>query len=108
MATSTSLQSSWRFSNELTLAICRFAGREASAALRIALGKRPIALVAKHGILYEPFTYWDWHDVAPDEVYTSEKRWRQFQAMVEANPLSRRWVKRIAVAHWMTVEDMNW
>lgn len=135
MATSKTLQSPWRFSDEITLTICRFAGREASAALRIALGTRPIALAAKDGTLYEPFTYWDWHGVAPDEEYTSEKksqriwerergfkigsdrsygypssrqRWHQFQASIEADPGSRRRVKRIAVAHWMAVEDMNW
>lgn len=135
MATSKRLDPQWRFSNKITLRICRFAGREASAALRIALGKRPVARAAKHGTFYEPFTYWDWHGVAPDETYTSEnkrqriwerergfkigsdriygypssrQRWHQFRASIEADPGSRRSVKRIAVAHWMTMDDITW
>jgi hypothetical protein len=125
----------WPFPEKLTKTICLVAGREASAALHIALGKYNGASAAHQAIYYEPFTYWDWHGVHPDDIYardwkrqrfwehargfvgpekqawgypTSRERWARFKGDVEKNGAKKWWVKRIAVAHWMDEEDLVW
>lgn len=130
----------WPFPNALTLEICRHAGREASAALYVALYKNQsngqAASAALEAVYHEPFTYWDWHSVHPDgEEASKEKRqllwerqrgfrksdhdkkegypspreaWERFQNVIHLNPGRIPWVKRIAVAQWMTVRDVEW
>ncbi|KAH5407362.1 hypothetical protein HBI46_188360 [Parastagonospora nodorum] len=121
----------WRLPNTITKSICLLAGREASTALRIALGGHVAANAAHEATYYEPFTYWDWHGVAPDDTYAREykrqrmwehhggfevnglahgyptprERWEAFKKNVE---MDRRWVKKIAVAHWMDIHDLDW
>jgi hypothetical protein len=125
----------WPLSEEITRTICLLAGREASAALHIALGKHSGASAAQQATYLEPFTYWDWHDIHPDDTYardwkrqrvwehqsgfmgpgpqasgypTSKDRWEAFKNDVQNNAAKRDWVKRIAVAHWMVLDDFIW
>ncbi|KAH7408751.1 hypothetical protein DE146DRAFT_675740 [Phaeosphaeria sp. MPI-PUGE-AT-0046c] len=125
----------WPLPNRVTKTICIVAGRDASSALCIALGKHTAASVAHETTYHEPFTYWDWHGVHPDDTYarewkrqriwehqrsftvdglhvlgypTSRERWIRFQESMESHPTRRKWVKRIAVAHWMGSEDLLW
>jgi hypothetical protein len=49
----------WPFPDRCITIICGYAGREASAALCIALGKKTGALAAHQATNYEPSTYWD-------------------------------------------------
>jgi hypothetical protein len=125
----------WALPNDATEVICLLAGREASAALCIALGKHRGASAAQKASFNEPFTYWDWHGVSPDDTYaqeekrqrfwehqrgfivngtesygypTSRERWQRFVKNIEDDPKKGQWVKRIAVAHWMLPEDLNW
>lgn len=134
------LLGSWPVPDEVTSTICRHAGREASAALYIALYKNRAngqgASSTLEAIYYEPFTYWDWHSVHPDDDSASKQKrqllwerqrgfqksvhdkkegypspreaWKQFQARIHLNPKRIPWVKRIAVAHWMNVQDVKW
>jgi len=58
----------------LKLRILLLAGREAAAALRIACGKdlHPAEIrLSEQAILYEPFTYWDWHRTDTAVSHTS-------------------------------------
>lgn len=129
----------WPLTTSITKKICLHAGREASAALRIALAydknARSRASAAHEAVFYEPFTYWDWHGVGADDTDardrkrqrfwehqrgfmvngttpfgypTSRGRWRSFQKQVEQNSLSRKWVKKIALANWMETDDFSW
>jgi hypothetical protein len=124
----------WRLPNTITKSICLLAGRESSASLCIALGWHVAANAAHEATYYEPFTYWDWHGVAPDDTYVREskrqrmwehhggfevnglahgyptprERWRAFMEKVENGVIDPRWVKRIAVAHWMSIHDLDW
>lgn len=125
----------WPLPNWITKSICLRAGREASAALCVALGKHTGATAAHEATYYEPFTYWDWHGLGPDDTYarewksqrmwehqrgfvvdetkaygypTSRERWMKFRGDMEAHPWKRDWVTRIAVAHWMEMEDLYW
>jgi hypothetical protein len=86
-------------------------------------------------IYYKPFSYWDWHGVHPDDESAFEQKkqliwerergftvgkygkggypspreaWLQFRALVDTHRERGDWVKRIAVASWMTVADMDW
>lgn len=139
------LSGPWPFPDHVTSNICRRAGREASAALYVALYKNKSdakknkadgrgASAALEAVYYEPFTYWDWHAIHPDddsafnekrqllwerqrgfrhhgkkEGYPSPKEaWIRFQGLITAYPERIPWVKKIAVAHWMTVEDVEW
>ncbi|KAF1917465.1 hypothetical protein BDU57DRAFT_528088 [Ampelomyces quisqualis] len=126
---------SWPLPNWITKSICLRAGREASAALCIALGKHTGASAAHEATYHEPFTYWDWHGLGPDDTYarewkrqrmwehqrgfvvdgtkiygypTSRERWRKFKEDLDAHPWKKQWVKMIAVAHWMEMEDLYW
>jgi hypothetical protein len=103
--------------------------------LSLALFSTDAASAALQATYYEPFTYWDWHGVhSNDESAFEQKRqlvwerergftasggekrgypspreeWQQFRGLVEMYKARRNWVKRIAVARWMTVADMNW
>ncbi|KAH7076152.1 hypothetical protein FB567DRAFT_596772 [Paraphoma chrysanthemicola] len=127
----------WVLPNKLTKLICLCAGREASAALCIALsiGKHNGASAARQATFFEPFNYWDWHGIAPDDdcarevkkqrfweyergfmvngtipygYPTSEERWKAFTSILEKHPERRHWVKRIAIAHWMTTKHLTW
>jgi hypothetical protein len=125
----------WPLPNKCTKTICLLAGREASAALCIALGKHPAATIALEAFHYEPFTYWDWHGVSPDDTYardwkgqrmweyqrgfvvsgtqafgypTPRKRWETFKECVLKIDFECWWVKKIAVAHWMRMKDIEW
>ena len=127
----------WPLPNTVTAGVCLLAGREASAALRIALaqGKHAGATAAHEPIFYEPFTYWDWHAVGPDDTYardhkrqrvwehqrgfvvndatpygypTSRERWAAFKREIEKEERRKTWVKRIAVANWMDAKDLVW
>ncbi|KAL5115353.1 hypothetical protein ACEQ8H_006729 [Pleosporales sp. CAS-2024a] len=126
----------WPLKETITKSICLMAGREASAALRIALGKHKMKDIAHEATYYEPFTFWDWHGVGPTDTYarqwkcqrlwehhrgfevngtpfgypTSKERWEAFKKNVLNVQESQRkaWVKRVAVAHWMTAEDLQW
>jgi hypothetical protein len=94
--------------------------------LRIALHKNSTGeSAALKAIYYEPFTYWNWHGVDPDDESAFEQKkqlvwerergfttgegekrgyptprdaWRAFRALVDGDVERRRWVKRIAVA----------
>ncbi|KAH9866601.1 hypothetical protein J1614_008293 [Plenodomus biglobosus] len=130
---------SWPFPNTITENICRYAGREGSAALFSAIGPwNNGGPVARKAIYYEPFTYWDWHGVPLDERFTNSRgfkrqlmwerqrgyrredcdgdfgypspraRWQAFRTSIAIDPERRFWVKRIAVAHWMDEDDLNW
>ncbi|KAF2846390.1 hypothetical protein T440DRAFT_521760 [Plenodomus tracheiphilus IPT5] len=129
----------WPFSNGVTESICLHAGREASAALFVAIG--PWAnggIVARKAVYCEPFTYWDWHGVHPDERFARTRgskrqqtwerqrgfrqgshnvefgypspraRWQAFKTSIAMHPQRCLWVQRIAVAHWMNADDMDW
>ncbi|KAG9189311.1 hypothetical protein G6011_06179 [Alternaria panax] len=90
---------------------------------------------ALRAVYYEPFVYWDWHGIdAEDKGASKHKKqlvwerqrgftaaeseeygykypqaaWYQFRDLINKNAERRRWVKRIAVAHWMNVEDLTW
>ena len=125
----------WPLPDEITRTIGHLAGREASAALCIALGHREGALAAHEALFREPFTYWDWCELPENDSSakdwkrqrlwenqrgfkangtniqgypTARERWRMFKARVEGNAKSAAWVTRIAVAHWMGEEDVRW
>jgi hypothetical protein len=125
----------WPLPNTATKSICILAGREASAVLCIALGKHSGASVAHHATHYEPFAFWDWHGVHPDDTYAREwkrqrmwehhrgftvdglhvcgyptprERWARFKEGIESHTAREKWVERIAVAHWMGAEDVLW
>ncbi|KAI2488148.1 hypothetical protein Ptr902_02281 [Pyrenophora tritici-repentis] len=138
------LSGPWPFIDEITSRICRHAGREASAALCVALYKNKAddknssdghgASDALQAVYYEPSTYWDWHTIHPDddsafnekrqllwerqrgfrhhgikEGYPSPRQaWIRFRSLILAFPEKIPWVEKIAVAHWMTVEDVEW
>ncbi|KAL1605204.1 hypothetical protein SLS60_004748 [Paraconiothyrium brasiliense] len=159
--------------HNIRLRILLYAGRQTSASLLIACGKSApptqssnsysIIEVAVQGMLYEPFTYWDWHghdsegnpldgkwevpetrnlqeskrkrrvlwekERAFKVISKGEKegekafrkgnewwdgglsprqRWEGFKKCVEKKREHGRFVKRIAVANWMSKEDMEW
>lgn len=125
----------WPLTNEITFAICFLAGREASAALCIALCKHTGASVAHEATYYEPFAFWDWHGVHPDDTYarewksqrvweyhrgfsydalhmfgypTAREIWARFKDDLNNHPAKTEWVKSIAAAHWMGTEDLLW
>jgi hypothetical protein len=124
----------WPLPNHITKQICLLAGREASAMLRIALRKQTAAAAAQEATYHEPFTYWDWHGVPPDDTYAREwkrqrvweyntsftveqsvlgyptprERWEAFKSCVGMDLRRVQWVKRIAVANWMGIEDLYW
>lgn len=123
----------WPLPTNITTKICFLAGREASASLCVALGDSESAAAARVGIYHEPFTYWDWHGVHPDETFSdlktqlmwerrhhasstgtirgypsSAERWRIFKRTVEAYPERKEWIKHIAMAHWMDDDDLRW
>ncbi|KAJ4355812.1 uncharacterized protein N0V89_003833 [Didymosphaeria variabile] len=143
--------------HNIRLRILLYAGRQTSASLLIA------SEVAEQGMLYEPFTYWDWHgydsegsplngkgafpgarnlqerkrkrrvlwerEKAFKVILTEEKegekvgrkgnecwegglsprlRWEGFKRFVEKKWKHGSYVKKIAVANWMSREDMEW
>jgi hypothetical protein len=125
----------WPLPERVTKTICLLAGREASAALHIALARRSGASVAHQATYHEPFTYWDWHGIHPDDTYardwkrqsfwehqrgfvgpetqvrgytTSRERWEACKNELEKNSVKKSWVKKIALAHWMVLEDFIW
>lgn len=124
----------WPLPNHITKSICLLAGREASAILRTALGRHTGATAAHEATYYEPFTYWDWHGVLLDDTYarewkrqriweysagftvgeqvlgypTPKERWQAFKINVETHRMRCCWVKRIAVARWMDLNDLYW
>jgi hypothetical protein len=127
----------WSLPKDVTKTVCLLAGREASAALCIALamGRHTGSTAAHEATFYEPFNYWDWHGVAPDDDFarevkrqrfwehergfivndtkafgypTSRARWQAFKSELEKSPESSQWVKRIAIAHWMSTQDLTW
>lgn len=65
----------WPLPNTTTESICILAGREASAALCIALGKHSATSAAHQATYHEPFTFWDWHGVHPDDTYA--RQWKR-------------------------------
>lgn len=75
----------WPLPNKLTTKICLFAGREASAALCIALGHATDgesfkADAAREALFSEPFTYWDWRGLpAHDSAAKEQKRQRLWE-----------------------------
>lgn len=116
----------WPFPNKVTNSICILAGRDANAALYIALGKHKQASAAHEATFHQPFTYWDWQAVSPDDTcarenmrhrflehhrrsitnriqspgyLASKERWQSFVGDIENNPQKGRWVKKIAIAH---------
>jgi hypothetical protein len=126
---------SWPLPEKITKTICLLAEREASAALCVALGKHNGASAAHQATYHESFTFWDWHGVGPDDTHarnwkrqriweyrrgfvvsgtqasgyrTSRERWQTFKRDVRENGAKQRWVKKIAVAHWMDFEDLMW
>jgi hypothetical protein len=125
----------WPLPEICTKTICLLAGREASAALCVALGKHPAANIALEVFHYEPFTYWDWHGIDPDDTYprdwkgqrmwehqrgflgpgtqtvgylTPMERWQMFKEFGKRCGCKYWWVKKIAVAHWMNMKDLEW
>ncbi|KAJ4294151.1 hypothetical protein N0V90_007841 [Kalmusia sp. IMI 367209] len=133
---------------DIVFQILWFAGREASAAFRIACGKGTspdisiVVRMAERAMLYEPFTFSDWHgyDSAgqptngdPHAEYEKKKkrllwerergfrangaweayptpleRWHGFKSGILKNPEKGKYVRRIAVASWMSAEDLRW
>jgi hypothetical protein len=114
--------------------IFQYTGRETIFAYQIATGgqENDKPYVMKNA-LYEPFTYWDWHETDPTfqeydkrkrrlfwerergfranggpwSSYPSPKRrWEDFKGSLHDE--TRRYVKRIAVARWMQEEDLKW
>lgn len=78
------LSGPWPFPDDITADMCRFAGREASAALYTVLGEtKNGGPAARQAMYYEPFTYWDWKDVHPDKYSTrarglkNQPTWKQ-------------------------------
>ncbi|KAI8942062.1 hypothetical protein NX059_000162 [Plenodomus lindquistii] len=64
----------WSLPSAITESICRYAGRQSSAALYIAIGPHEKGgVVARKAIYYEPFTYWDWQGVHADEPFTGAR-----------------------------------
>jgi hypothetical protein len=125
----------WPFPNKVTNSICILAGRDASTALYVALGKHKQASAAHEAMFYQPFTYWDWQGVSLDDACAREnirhcfveyhresitnriqapgclssiERWQSFAGDIENNPQKGRWVKKIAVANWMQKEHLCW
>ncbi|KAF2277904.1 uncharacterized protein EI97DRAFT_441193 [Westerdykella ornata] len=114
--------------------IFNFAGREAVFAYDIATGgQERHKPYVKNNAFYEPFTYWDWHGT--DSTYQEDdkrkrrlfwdrergyrtnagqwssypspsRRWKMFRERI--NDDTRGCVKRIALARWMTREDLKW
>ena len=125
----------WPIPDEITTPICQLAGREASAALCIALGRRAGASAAHQAMYFEPFSHWDWHGAGlaeehfdtkrhrmwehqrgfkhngqpvPHEYPGSEEVWRRFKEKVEEGSVKGKWVKYIAMADWMETSDKHW
>ena len=135
--------------DDVRFQILRFAGRQAAAAVRIACSRSEteLASVAEQAMLYEPFTYWDWHgydelgrslkssdekkskDVQGarrkrrllwererafrvngewDEYPNPRKRFEGFKSALVRKPDNKKFVKKFAVASWMTEQDFNW
>jgi hypothetical protein len=68
------------FPDKITTAICLYAGREASAALRIALSNNKGASAACEAPFWEPFTYCDWHSLPPhNDTTKKQKRQRMWE-----------------------------
>lgn len=142
-------------SDNVRLKILLYAGREASAAVRVACSRyeSTLARVAEQAMLYEPFTYFDWcsfdegignpldeseensiislerekADVEKrkrrllwererafkangqwDKYPSPKERWEGFKRMIEERPSNAKFVKKIALANWMTRQDMQW
>lgn len=127
----------WSLTKAITTTVCLLAGREASAALHIALalGKHTVAPAALEPVFHVPFTYWDWHGVGPDDTKardrkrqrfwehqrgfvvngttsygypTSRERWESFKQQIGKDKRRKKWVKKIAVASWMEAKDLTW
>jgi len=83
----------WPIPDEITFTICHYAGREASAALRIALGNTNGASAALEALFWEPLTYWDWHAL-PRHHDTAKKlkRQRMWEHRKGFKPVSGPWV----------------
>jgi hypothetical protein len=89
---------------------------------------------ALQAVYYEPFAYWDWHGLDIDDESASKHKkqllwerqrgftangeeygyptprdaWVRFRRLIGNNKKRSHWVKKIAVAHWMNVEDITW
>ncbi|KAF2735944.1 hypothetical protein EJ04DRAFT_178378 [Polyplosphaeria fusca] len=112
--------------------------RESVAAYTIASGdadKEDSAYV-QEALFCEPFTYWDWEGLTREawdkssdsnkqrllwererglevkgawHVYTPGRlRWEAFKASLGDNSLNRKYVRRIAISHWMSLDDLRW
>ncbi|KAL5398712.1 hypothetical protein PMIN02_001240 [Paraphaeosphaeria minitans] len=138
---------------DVRLQILLYAGRESAASFHVVAprGKLTAGMrngdidmvdVAEQAMLYEPFTYWDWHGYDAEGKsqdgsrhlheggrkkrllwererafrsngekhgdLTPRARWEGFKRFVERSGRNGWFVKRIAVANWMTRGDMEW
>ncbi|KAF2715505.1 hypothetical protein K504DRAFT_497380 [Pleomassaria siparia CBS 279.74] len=119
--------------------IFKYAGREAVAAYRVACGNpaETIQPYVEGPLLYEPFTYADWHEVTEEEwagkkgyIHREKRRllWERERAYKangmwsnaptpqkrweefkrSINNANRKYVKKIALPQQMEYEDLRW
>ena len=114
--------------------VFELAGREASFEFRLTSKANSRAWYAIRGQFQEPFNYWDWHgltreewclridrrkkrlclgrkrvsqdNIEADGCYVGRERWQRFRK--SGNRVNLGYVRRIAVANWMTLDDINW
>ncbi|KAF2497535.1 hypothetical protein BU16DRAFT_580190 [Lophium mytilinum] len=104
-------------------------GREASYLLRSTCKHlyHTRSAVSLEGQYYEPFTYADWKGLTqqqwqtgtdrrallglnrrPGQKQRGRQRWMDFKAAISKCDESRWSVRRIAVSHWMLLDDFRW
>jgi len=114
-------------SRETVREIFKHCDRQTSCALRTSCHELYDDLDLMEFELYEPFTYEDWEGLTRKDWQNREnsrktwnyryskgdrynrpgaRRWQTFKNRI--NPNNGHWVRRIAMAHWMTIEDFVW
>jgi hypothetical protein len=114
-------------SREIVREIFKHCDRQTSCALRTSCHELYDDLDLMEFELYEPFTYEDWEGLTRKNWQNGEngrktwnyryskgdrynwlgaRRWQTFKNRI--NPSNGHWVRRIAMAHWMTIEDFVW
>ncbi|KAH7125494.1 hypothetical protein B0J11DRAFT_461844, partial [Dendryphion nanum] len=112
-----------------------YIGREGTFAFQIACGDQCIGSkpYIQENALVEPFTYWDWAGITQQDKEDSRRkrrvlwerqrgfrldsgpwlnassgreRWIGFQSII--HDANRYYVKKIAISHWMTLDDLRW
>lgn len=114
-------------SRETVREIFKHCDRQTSCALRTSCHELYDDLDLMEFKLYKPFTYEDWEGLTRKDWQNGENgrktwnyryskgdrynwlgacRWQTFKNRI--NPNNGHWVRRIAMAHWMTIEDFVW